>query len=561
MRTPYLIQRGNQYYFQIRLPADVQEHFSCTHLKKSLKTRDRRQAATKSRLFSSGIERAFFMIRSGLLTPQMISKIVTEVKEGMLEMHRKHGRKLGVNRAEQFRANVEHLKRKIQERDFTSISEDATLQLECRGMDADPGSREFLELCDGLLQTKKRVFEVMAEREDGNYNNRYDNGLTPRVLEHKYRLSELIADYTEHSGGGVRFQQRRRDNFKKILDVIGDLFTRDISKDVVQHLHNELSQYPTNRFKNPFAGKTLAECRLLPQFQIAKPITQRDTWVDVKSLLQYGIENEKYKIVRNFSKDGIFKSKKGKGGNVTKRAVYGQDDLISLFKGLAQEIYVKQPHRYWIPLVGLFQGMRQNEICQLYLDDVFADPATGIQCIRITDNPGRNQKLDEPNLKSVKNDSSRRTIPIHPELIKLGFLDYIESRRKLKHTRLWEKLQTPAVDYYDNAGNYSHYVSKWYCSTFRKNHIKNEPELKPFHSLRHTFINWHFQNIKSNDMDFSAVKGLVGHIDSMEQKLIGKLLDAESWTTYSQELNVSRLYDALCLFKPNVDLGLLKRRK
>jgi len=433
--------------------------------------------------------------------------------------------------------------------------------LDSRGITADPGSHDFLELCDGILQAKRRVFEVMAEREDGNYNNRYDNGLTPRVLEHKYRLSELIADYTEHSGGGPRSQQRRRDNLKKILDVIGDMFTRDISKDVVQHLYNELTLYPSNRFKNPYAGKTLEECRILPGFRCVSPLTQKDTWVDVKSLLQYGHENEKYKIIRNYGKDGIFKIKKGKGVDSPKRAVYDQEDLELLFVGLSQELYVKQPHRYWIPLVGLFQGMRLNEICQLFLDDIFLDPATGVQCIRITDNFGRNQKLDEQNLKSVKNASSRRTIPIHPELIKLGFMDYIESRRKLKHKRLWENLQTPAVDYYDNAGNYSHYVSKWYCTTFRKNHIKNEPELKPFHSLRHTFINWHFQNIKSNELDFSAVKGLVGHVDSTEQQLIGKLLDAETWTTYSQEMNVSRLYDALCLFKPDVDLGLLKRRK
>ncbi len=79
MRTPYLVQRGNQFYFQLRLPADVQENFSCTHLKKSLKTTDKRQAVTKIKVLSFGIERVFFMISSGLLTTQMINKIVSEV--------------------------------------------------------------------------------------------------------------------------------------------------------------------------------------------------------------------------------------------------------------------------------------------------------------------------------------------------------------------------------------------------------------------------------------------------------------------------------------------------
>lgn len=555
-----LILRGKQYYFQMRLPADVQEYFSCTHLKKSLKTTDKRQAVTKIRLLSTGIERAFFMIRSGLLTPQLIQQIVTEVKEGLLELHRKHGRKSGANKAEQYKIIAEQLQQQIQQRDYSSIVDDALNQLECRGITTDTDSREFLELCDGLLQTKRRVFEVMAERENGNYNNRYDDGLTMRIIERKYRLSELITDRLSCSGGKVRFQKRLKGNYDKVLDVLGDIFTCDISKDVIQKLYAELVQYPVNRNKNPYAGKTLAECRLLPTFQAASCETQHDTWVDVKSLLQYGSENEKYRIKRNFGKDTIFKIKIEQGGSTPKRLSYDTDDIRCLFAGLSQEHYIKQPHRYWIPLVGLFQGMRLNEICQLFLDDIFPDSATGIDCIRITADIGRNQKIDEPNLKSVKNVSSRRTIPIHPALIKLGFLDFVESRRKLKHKRLWEHLETPAVDYYSNQGNYSHYVSKWYCGTFRKNHIKNEPELKPFHSLRHTFINWYFQNIKSNEMDFSAVKGLVGHIDSVEQKLIGKLLDAESWTTYSQELNVKRLYDTMILLDYGVDFALLKKR-
>lgn len=562
MRTPYLVQRGNQYYFQLRLPADVRAHFQCTQLKKSLKTTDRRQAATKSKLISSGIERAFFMIRTGILTPQMIQDIVSDVKENLLELHRRHGRKPGENKSVQYKDTAEALRLQIQQRNYAVVQDDALLHLERRGLSADTESREFLELCDGLLQTKRRVFEVMAEREDGNYNNRYDTGLSMRVPAPKFRLSALIADRLEHCGGGVRYRKRLEGNYNKVLEIWGDLFTCEITKDAVQMLHSELAQYPSNRFKNPYAGKSLAECRQLPEFKAVSLETQHDTWVDVKALLQHGVENEKYGIKRNYAKDGIFKARIGQGENTPlKRKPYDRDDTAALFIGLSQELYVKQPHRFWIPLMGLFQGMRLNEICQLFLDDIFVDADTGINCIRITADPVRNQKVEEPTLKSVKNDSSRRTIPIHPALIQLGFMDYVESRRKLKHKRLWEQLKTPAVDFYHVQGNYSHYVSKWYCGTFRKNHITNEPERKPFHSLRHTFINWYFQNIRSNQLDFSAVKGLVGHIDTDEQRLIGKLHDAETWTTYSQELNVKRLYDAICLLDYGVDLRLLKRRK
>jgi len=286
--------------------------------------------------------------------------------------------------------------------------------------------------------------------------------------------------------------------------------------------------------------------------------TTKDTWYDVKALLQHGVENEKYKVSRNFANDREFIIGKREKDQPLKRAAYDHNDIACLFAGLAKENIVRQPQRFWIPLLGLYQGMRLNEICQLYCDDIV--DVAGIPCIRITANPDRKQKTEEPDNKSIKNESSRRTIPLHPTLIELGFLDFVQDRRKRKYMRVWENLKTPAVDYYDVQDNHSHYVSKWYCDTFRKNHIKNDPKLKPFHSLRHTHINFYWQNIPFHELDFSAVKGLVGHIDSTEQRLIGGLFNAETWTTYAQEIKADRMLRTLSKLDYGVDLGLLKRR-
>jgi len=38
MRFSYLIQRGNLYYFQYRVPADMKHYFPGTQIRKSLKT-------------------------------------------------------------------------------------------------------------------------------------------------------------------------------------------------------------------------------------------------------------------------------------------------------------------------------------------------------------------------------------------------------------------------------------------------------------------------------------------------------------------------------------------
>ena len=64
---------------------------------------------------------------------------------------------------------------------------------------------------------------------------------------------------------------------------------------------------------------------------------------------------------------------------------------------------------YWIPLIGLFTGMRINEICQLRIDDVYKD--------------GKNYVFNivESKDTQLKSNSSERIIPVHPHLIKLGF--------------------------------------------------------------------------------------------------------------------------------------------
>jgi len=68
-----------------------------------------------------------------------------------------------------------------------------------------------------------------------------------------------------------------------------------------------------------------------------------------------------------------------------------------------------------VPLIGLYSGMRLGEIIQLYVVDVKLEDA--IYYFNVTPSPS-----DEtgPDVKSVKNLSSIRIVPVHSELIKLG---------------------------------------------------------------------------------------------------------------------------------------------
>jgi len=113
--------------------------------------------------------------------------------------------------------------------------------------------------------------------------------------------------------------------------------------------------------------------------------------------------------------------------------------------------------RKWIILICRHSGMRQNEACQLYKNDVMQ--VNGTWCFRIDD-------LNEG--QSLKNSSSRRFVPISSRLLEAGLLAYVEKQE----IRLFPKLSP-------HLGIYAHQFSKWFGS-FRKPH-----GLPEFHSIRH----------------------------------------------------------------------------
>lgn len=81
----------------------------------------------------------------------------------------------------------------------------------------------------------------------------------------------------------------------------------------------------------------------------------------------------------------------------------------------------------WAPLLLLFTGARSNEIGRLELADIYEHPkkceaGTGTKTLSFS------VVGDD---KSLKNDDSARKIPIHPQLLALGFWEYVEGQKRL----------------------------------------------------------------------------------------------------------------------------------
>lgn len=130
---------------------------------------------------------------------------------------------------------------------------------------------------------------------------------------------------------------------------------------------------------------------------------------------------------------------------------------------------------YWVPIIGYYTGARLGEIVQLHLADV--DGEDGISFLKITEEGGDG---NQPDVKHVKSEAGIRKIPLHPDLIALGFLSFVEKRRRLQ--RKGSKRLFPEVKFGAD-GQASTVFSKWFGRLMSKAGL-HDPALV-FHSFRH----------------------------------------------------------------------------
>lgn len=118
--------------------------------------------------------------------------------------------------------------------------------------------------------------------------------------------------------------------------------------------------------------------------------------------------------------------KRGKGGTKA-RLPFEIREVERIF---SPAIYLKTPGaikgsrtEYWGPLIALYTGMRIEEICQSRVSDIREH--RGQPFFSVID--GEDQEL--------KTETSRRNVPIHEELIRFGFLDFVEAGRNAGNER------------------------------------------------------------------------------------------------------------------------------
>jgi integrase len=380
-----------------------------------------------------------------------------------------------------------------------TMADDAKAILRKQGIalrETDPG---FRRLCFALHKALIEVGDVLSDRTQGVWRNETQAptpviitpALSPLATVMPRRrprvdgkpdatLLEIIKRWDKENRPTPRSLQWAETAVRRFNESVGvELIAREITKQHVIKFLDDLALMP----------------RTVPTKLRGKPLPVILKAIDSKSgvkrlspptvIKQFGMLHTLLKFARkyDFADGNVAEDLKPHDPTSAdeKRFPFDAADLKLIFERSA--IYrgcesarrrrrpgslVIRDARFWLPLLSLYTGARIDELGQLLVTDVKMEE--GVAFIDLN-------TVEEG--KRLKNKGSRRKVPLHPELVNCGFLEYVAAVRKKGERQVFPELRI------NKEGRWTGNVASLIVDDFRALGITDR--LKVVHSFRHTF--------------------------------------------------------------------------
>lgn len=329
-------------------------------------------------------------------------------------------------------------------------------------------------------------------------------------------IQELFEQFLQSIAKELKEPERYVTDINILLDLIKKDYLIDITHEDFSNLYDDI-QFIPNRNKNRKLytdNKNYSKIIQIAKEKMIEPISEStvaNKLININAFLDYAVDNEYLDLNRLKAK-----CKLSTKGDKDKRKEYYDKQLEKLFyrsSWYADELHIhleNYPSRIWIPLILLFQGFRLNEIAQIYLDQIV--DKQGVPFFRI--------EATRPDQK-LKNYASKRKLPIHPKLIELGILKFIQQQRDKGHERLFQELYFTTDKGYGQAFS-KHFNTREFKKEWLDEEAINKLEegniLLDLHSFRHNFA--------------GSLKGLIE--DSLLKYYMGHITNTETFDRYGK---------------------------
>lgn len=405
---------------------------------------------------------------------------------------------------------LEQARRDLQLRDFASVAHLAEVLSTKHEIPTELKSALHL----GLLEAEVLVAEEVYKRSGARAFSILTNGglLSAGILD-KTPTSKLASElrepfHTWREAQSIKQQTLNQDRvtMRLFIEIAGDLPVAQYERRHVTVFLTTLRRLPSTYGKSPKdKDRTVrelieaADAKNSPR--LAERTVERHCNV-IRQFLQFAYDqSEISKEQLEIAKHPKFKVASAR----SQRDQWEDDELVKLFcspvwTGMKSKqrktvpgSVIERDAYFWLPLLGIYHGNRLEECAQLFggnirqVDDVW--------CMHITDE-GEGQQL--------KNETSRRTVPIHPVLLGMGFIEYVQSVAPAQTDPIFPDLEPGGADM-----KRGYTFTKWFSRYRSKMGIKNG---RDYHSFRHNVTT----QLLNNGIPQHHVDLLTGHASAGE---------------------------------------------
>jgi integrase len=355
-----------------------------------------------------------------------------------------------------------------------------------RILDVDKDSAAYQGLCDHIKRGMVENVRRNLQRYKGQPTVTVDPAFSSEAVEKTATgplLSNILEMWLVERKPGIKTENEWRLAVRRFTELHSDLAVGGIAKAHVRELKDKLLQVPAtlpHRIRKLPLPKILVATKRSNQPTLSAAAVSKQLTA-IRALLAWAMNNG---YVEHNVAAGVTVATAKKIAD--KRVAYDASDLQNIFADIGR-FRESEPPRFWLPLLAAFTGARLEELGQLTTDDIRQHD--GIDYISI----------NAEGSKSVKTRSSIRDVPIHPELVSCGFLDYVADRRAVGDERLFPELKP------DSKGKITDTFSKRWTRYRRSLGITDSR--KPFHSFRHGFK----QACRAAEMGEEIHDSLTGH--------------------------------------------------
>jgi len=513
-----LLKRNGRYYMNRRVPKDLHAVYGTKVIRKSLKTSDHREAISQLHYEAFALDAEFTAkrreMKSSLPLPkvsalsdreahEMVSRWLVEREKLSEQWYFEIISKMDEQEVEEVMDNL-----RTDEVVFSGGSKhyeaanargDVDAFLKSSGLECPTDSPAYRKLV--YLFTKARLENV--RRNMARLVGRPVTAVEPlfrEVFAHTGVISptkpvsmgELVQRFLKALRDGKRSEGTLRTYevpCRLLKEVFGERTpVSSLTKEQIARLFDLLRKAPSNATKR-YRRLTLeqavamADKRGDPHRLGAK--TLENYYNNIVAIFNFAVEQEM--IAKNPAKDKWLRASFEQSKSPKRKAQFSADEMNKLFRAALfrptanrADVHHKSKRKLlregkaWVVILSLFHGLRSNEACQLYTEDI--KKAEGVPFIEIRET----REDGSPSEKRLKTKQSQRRVPLHPEVLKMGFLSFVEERRKdPTHPRLFPDLQLGQRGYFSDA------YGKWF-GRFVKITVGEDCKAT-FHSFRHQF--------------------------------------------------------------------------